>query len=145
MKTNEPSREIGWENEPEVKVWIEQGRDPEHIYAVKNFLTGQGAVMIKRLLAAAELTIAAGKVEKKDVEDKLTEEEQKLMDKIFGKPYKTPEYMIERRTGFNAAITEQENKIKNFLASIEGENIKEKLLSQADNKELIERYTNLLK
>jgi hypothetical protein len=39
--------ETKWE--PEVLKWIEQGRDAEHIYAVKNFLTGQGAVMIKRI------------------------------------------------------------------------------------------------
>jgi hypothetical protein len=38
-------------NEPEVQKWIDQGRDKEHIYAVRNFLTGQGAVMIKRLIA----------------------------------------------------------------------------------------------
>lgn len=37
-------------DESEVQKWIDQGRDEEHIYAVRNFLTGQGAVMIKRLL-----------------------------------------------------------------------------------------------
>lgn len=38
-----------YENEPEVQEWIDQGRDPEHVYAVKNFLTGKGVQMIERL------------------------------------------------------------------------------------------------
>ena len=40
-------------NQPEVSKWIEQGRDKEHIYAVKNFLTGQGKVMVDRLISQA--------------------------------------------------------------------------------------------
>jgi len=40
-------------NQPEVSKWINQGRDKEHIYAVKNFLTGQGKVMVDRLISQA--------------------------------------------------------------------------------------------
>ena len=49
----------GWEEQPEVLKWIEQGRDKEHIYAVKNFLTGQGAVMIERLLQVQRAELKA--------------------------------------------------------------------------------------
>ena len=44
------TEKVEWVNQPEVQKWIDQGRDKEHIYAVKNFLTGQGAVMVERLL-----------------------------------------------------------------------------------------------
>lgn len=38
------------EEEPEVKIWEEQGRTAEQKWAVVNFLTGQGKIMIDRLL-----------------------------------------------------------------------------------------------
>ena len=44
-----------WELEPEVEVWKKQGRTDEQIYGVINFLTGQGKIMIDRLLHDTEI------------------------------------------------------------------------------------------
>ena len=49
-----PSSDLGWEDEPWVKYhqkWLKQGRTAEQSFGVTNFMTGQGAIMLKDLLS----------------------------------------------------------------------------------------------
>ena len=56
--------------------------------------------------------IEAVKVEKKEMS--YSQEEQKVLEEIFGK-YEIPEYLRERIYGYNSAISEMEQKAKKFL------------------------------
>lgn len=44
------SKDLEIELAPEIEAWKAQGRDPEHVYGVLNFLSGIGGKGIKRLI-----------------------------------------------------------------------------------------------
>lgn len=53
-REEDPIKEILMLLSPEVKIWNGQGRTDDQIWAVQNFLTGQGKMGVERLLKEAE-------------------------------------------------------------------------------------------
>ena len=68
--------------------------------------------LLSSLQQVATEAIEAVRVEKKEIS--YSQEEQKVLEEIFGK-YETPEYLRERIYGYNSAITAIEQKAKKFL------------------------------